>query len=94
MGLRLTIMKTINFKHINERIEKPVTDLPANSFEYYINLTAKLIDRPYMHTFKLVQGWPLDKISRRYEQATKHCPPKSTPELRWWALRKREMTNE
>ena len=45
MGLCLTIMKTINFKHINERIEKPVTDLPANSFEYYINLTAKLIDR-------------------------------------------------
>lgn len=83
-----------NFDHITERIEQPRTDLPAHSYEHYVNLTAKLIKRSYITTAKLVEKWPLEKIIRRYEQATKHCPEKSTPEVHWWALRKREIDND
>ncbi len=84
----------INFQHIEARLKKPDTSLPEHSYEHWVNLTAKLIGRPYITTAKLVEKWPLEKIVRRYEQATKHCPVMSKPAIHWWALRKRELTND
>lgn len=87
-------MKSLQFDQLKARIAQPNTNLPAHSYEHYVNLTAKLIKRSYIATAKLVERWPLEKIIRRYEQATKHCPEKSKPDIHWWAMRKREITND
>lgn len=43
-----------------------------DTYEYWVNLTAKLIKRPYFITHKMVEGWSLNKIIERYNLATKH----------------------
>ena len=83
-------MKTLNFDHLQTRFTQPRTDLPENEYEFWVNKTAKLIGRSYIQTAKLVEKWPLEKIKRRYIEATKHCPELTKPHIRWWALRKQE----
>lgn len=66
--------------------EKPKEEV--EKFEYWVNKTAKLIKRPYFQTFKMVEKWPIDKIIRHYELATKHSG--DIPEdVKWWWERKR-----
>lgn len=69
----------------------------AGSYEHYVHLTSKIIKRSYMATHKLVETWPIEKISRRYDQCTKHAgtPPDglSSSEwsaILWWSKRKRD----
>jgi hypothetical protein len=72
-------------------VEEKRADAPKaqSDFEKYVDLTAKLIGRSYIQTFKLVEGWPLHKIERRYKEAI-NCPPLTKPAIRWWSLRKQE----
>lgn len=56
----------------------------ASEFAMYVDLTAKLIDRSYMQTFKLVDKWALHKIKRRYDEAK----ATSNPQKYWWGKRK------
>ena len=65
------------------------TKAPSN-FEHWVHLTAKLIGRSYIQTFKLVQDWPDHKIERRYKEAMNCNREFTTPEIRWWSLRKRD----
>lgn len=59
------------------------------SYEHYIDLTSKLIKRPYITTAKLVETWPVEKIIRRYEECTKHAG--TIPgDVKWWWLRKKD----
>ena len=68
--------------------EKPKEE--EYEYEHYINLTSKLIKRPYLVTHKLVGKWPLEKIIRHYDLATKHNG-KIPSEVYWWWKRKNEM---
>lgn len=59
-----------------------------HEFEHWIEKTSKLIKRPYIQTFRLVKDWPLEKIIRHYELATKHNG--DMPEdVKWWWERKK-----
>jgi hypothetical protein len=69
----------------------------VGSYEHYVHLTSKLIKLSYIATHKLVQDWPLDKITRRYDECTKHAGP--PPEgktvadwqaMLWWSKRKKD----
>lgn len=69
----------------------------VGSYEHYVHLTSKLIKRSYIATHKLVEDWPIDKISRRYDECTKHAgtPPDgmSSSEwsaILWWSKRKKD----
>lgn len=61
---------------------------PEAEYEHYVNLTAKLIKRPYFVTHKLVEQWPMDTIKRLYLLATKHHGS-IEPHVKWWAERKK-----
>jgi hypothetical protein len=87
-------MKTINFNHVTERLKEPDTTLPEHEYEHYVKLTSLLIKRSYMQTAKLVEKWPLDKIKRRYWDCKKDSRSKIPPDVRWWAMRKREVSND
>lgn len=63
-----------------------------HEFEHYIDLTAKLIKRPYFQTFKMLEKWPLEKIIRHYELCTKHAGD-MPGDVKWWWLRKKEKQN-
>ena len=71
-------------------------DLPDTPYEFWVNKTAKLLGRPYMRIHKIFEreGWYLDKIHRRYIECTKHCPDLTEPNIRWWALRKKEIETQ
>lgn len=58
-------------------------------YEHYINLTSKLIGRPYIATAGLVAKWPIDKIIRHYELCTKHAGT-MPGDVKWWWLRKKD----
>lgn len=79
------------------KTKKPALDISRftikeqeeHEFAHWVNLTAKLINRPYFATFRLVEKWPVEKIIRRYELSTKHAG--DMPEaVKWWWLRKQE----
>jgi len=57
------------------------------AFEHWVKQTSELIKRPYFQTFKLVSKWPLEKIIRHYELATKHAGD-MPGDVKWWWLRK------
>lgn len=58
-------------------------------YEHWVNKTAKLINRPYFQVHLMVTKWPLEKIIRHYNIATKHNG--QIPEdIKWWSIRKRE----
>ena len=52
--------------------------------------TATLLNRPYhqMHVLFTREKWTLEEIKRAYQVATKHNG-NVTPEVAWWAGRKR-----
>lgn len=77
--------KTLSFEHLNLRVEKET----EYEFEHWVNLTAKLIKRPYFQTFKMVEKWPVEKIVRRYQECTKHAG-NMPGDVKWWYLRKIE----
>ena len=60
-------------------------------FEEYINLTSKLINRPYYQTFKMVENWQTHTIIRRYNQCTKDNAGDIPGDVLWWYLRKEEL---
>ena len=60
-----------------------------HEFEHWVNKTAKLIERPYFRTFKMVEKWPIEKIIERYQTVTKHNGAIPSPVL-WWHLRKKD----
>lgn len=65
-------------------------DRDATTFAHWVRKTSELIGRSYMQTFKLVQHWPLHKIERRYKEAMNCNRDLTTPQIRWWSLRKKE----
>lgn len=66
---------------------------PAEERAYYIKATAHLIGRTVEYTEELVAKWPTKKVKKRYNEVTWYgmgsVPP---PAVKWWALRKREVT--
>ena len=68
-------------------IDEEARSIPV--FEEYVEKTAKLINRPYIQTFKMVEDWQLHKIVRRYKEcvAYKGAIPKN---VLWWSLRKKD----
>ncbi len=79
-------MKKVNFQK-NFSIDEKANPPPV--FAEYVEKTAKLIDRPYMQTFKMVEDWQLHKIIRRYKECMSYSGaiPK---DVLWWSLRKRD----
>lgn len=79
-------MKKANFQR-KFSIDKEVK--PVSPFEEYVEKTAKLINRPYIQTFKLVEDWQLHKIIRRYKECMSYSGtiPKN---VLWWSLRKKD----
>ena len=79
-------------------IKKPTIDLnrfkvtkeTEPEFAHWVNETAKLINRTYFQTFKLVEKWSLELIIRRYELCTKHAGGMSG-DVKWWWLRKESL---
>ena len=66
-----------------------VAEQKEHEFQHWVDKTAKLIERPYFQTFKLVEKWPIDKIIRHYELSTKHAG--NLPQaVKWWWLRKQD----
>lgn len=55
-----------------------------------VKLTCVLLKKPYhqMHIMFTREQWTLEEITRAYQNATKHNG-KVTPEIAWWANRKR-----
>lgn len=80
----------------NSRMDASLFDIsrftkgtPEHSeYEHYVNLTAKLIKRPYFQTHKLVEQWSMDTIKRLYLLATKHHGD-IPPDVKWWYERKK-----
>ena len=68
-------------------IDEKARPLPV--FEEYVEKTARLINRPYIQTFKMVEDWQLHKIIRRYKECISYSGaiPK---DVLWWSLRKRD----
>lgn len=64
-----------------------VQEQEEHEYEHYVNLTAKLIKRPYFQTHKMVERWPLETIKRHYELCTKHAGD-MPGDVKWWWLRK------
>ena len=63
------------------------------TFAEYVRLTATLIDRTYMQTFKLVETWDDHKIIRRYNEA-KLKNDRNEQQKYWWGMRKLDKTKE
>lgn len=57
------------------------------SYEYWVNETAKLIKRPYFVTHKLVGDWPIEKIIERYNDALK---VEGMPQDIWWFWKRKQ----
>lgn len=62
-----------------------IAEQKEHEFEYWVNKTAKLIDRPYFQTFTMVKKWSLEKIIRHYNLATKHNGDMPSNVYWWWA---------
>jgi hypothetical protein len=58
-------------------------------FEKYVNLTSKLIQRPYFQTFKLVEDWELHTIIRRYNDCMNY-DGEIPKDVLWWSIRKND----
>lgn len=83
------------------KLKRPLIDLSrftvggaekTPEYENYVQLTSKLINRPYITTAKLVERWPLEKIIRRYEECTKHAGT-MPGDVKWWWLRKKDSSS-
>lgn len=59
-------------------------------YENYVNLTAKLINRSYIATAKLVEFWSIGKIIERYMLCTKHVGD-MPGDVKWFWLRKKDV---
>ena len=70
-----------------------IEEQKEHKFEHWVNKTAKLIDRPYFRTFKMVEKWPIEKIIERYQTATKHHGSIS-PSYKWWAERRKDLDDK
>jgi hypothetical protein len=85
-------MKKITFDSSDiSRYQTPKQIAPEHPYEYWVNKTAKLIGRSYIQTAVLVKDWPLHKIERRFKEAI-NCHEQTTPTIRWWSLRKQELS--
>ena len=58
-----------------------------HTFEHYVNLTSKMIGKPYYQTFKMVEKWPLEKIRDRYYE----CEKLPKPAMVWYGKRKKDL---
>ena len=74
------------FGDLAKNFKVPENQVPI--FEKYVNLTSKLIKRPYYQTFKLVEGWQTHTIIRRYNECMNYTGeiPK---DVLWWSIRKK-----
>ncbi len=77
-------------KRIGELLKNYQPEEAAPVFEKYVHLTSKLINRPYMQTFKLVEDWQTHKIIRRYNECTWDKTGRIRGDVLWWYLRKRD----
>ncbi len=82
-------MNPESFGEIAKNFKLPDDQVPI--FEEYVNLTSKLINRPYYQTFKMVENWQTHTIIRRYNQCTKDKAGDIPGDVLWWHLRKEEL---
>lgn len=78
-------MTPTSFKQVIENF-KPSEEKPI--FEKYVNLTSKLINRPYIQVVKLVESWEIHTIIRIYNDCNTYTGeiPK---DILWWSIRKK-----
>ncbi len=77
----------MDFSHLPEfKIE----DTKSEAYGDAVKKTCILLKKPYhqMHTLFTREKYTLEEIERAYQNATKHHG-KVTPEVAWWAARKR-----
>jgi len=87
--------KGLDFSVLKQRLLNPRNDLPNFPYEFWVNKTAKLLNRPYIGIHKIItqEGLKLEGIIRRYETAVKHSGD-MPPDVYWWWRRKVEFKNE
>jgi hypothetical protein len=85
---------TTNSNRTTKRLPPPRRNSDEER-EYYTKLTASLISRDLEATRKLVATWPTQKVKGRYNEVMwfgmNSTPP---PNVKWWAARKKEVTND
>ena len=81
----------VSFGDIAKSFNLPEDQVPI--FEKYVNLTSKLIKRPYYQTFKLVEGWQIHTIIRRYNECMNY-KGEIPKDILWWSLRRKELDEE
>lgn len=79
--------EVMKFDHLPQFI---ITNTSSEEYGEWVDKTAKLLGRPYaqLHTLFTKEKWNVDDIRTAYQNATKHCG-RVTPQIAWWANRKR-----
>lgn len=57
------------------------------TYEYWVNETAKLINKPYFVAHKMIGDWTVDQIRDRYIEATK---VDGMPKDVWWFWKRKQ----
>ena len=80
----------MNFDHLPKF---QVTKNTSEEYADWVGKTATLLGRKYyaLHRIFERENWTLDEIRSAYNNAVKHHG-KVTPEIAWWASRKRRNT--
>lgn len=81
----------MKFDHLPEF---KITGAESEEYGEQVKLAAKLLGRSYqqMHVLFTRERWTLEEIKRHYQNATKHNG-NVTPQVAWWAARKRRNSN-
>lgn len=75
---------------INLQREFTIGEPIEYEYEHWVNLTAKMLKRPYIQVHRLVQDLPLSEIRHRYILATKHNGDMPSYVYWWWYRKTRK----
>lgn len=68
-----------------------VTGSSSEEYGDYVELTRKLLKRPYMQIHQIFEreNWTIEEIKRAYQNATKHNGKMPSAVYWWWQRKKR-----
>lgn len=70
---------------LNRKFE--VTGDESQEYGMYVDMTAKLLKKPFIAVHKMVEDWPLEKIKSRYHEAEKI---EGMPRDVWWFWKRKQ----